>query len=135
METLQDMVSLETVVRELERRLSENESELQRLESRLQDWSQKAHSHCPACGNRSLRARTPKNVPFYDLPLPEAVMVCLVEYDYPISPRTLRLNLEERGYPKDKLGRYANRFHTVIWRLIESGRIRREEGDEIVAIR
>jgi hypothetical protein len=42
--------------------------------------------------------------------------------------------MEERGYPKEKLGRYANRLHTVISRLIHSGRIRREEGDEIIAI-
>ena len=129
-----DMGSLETVVHDLQRRLSGTESELQQLTSQLQDWRQKAHAHCPACGNRSIRARAPKNIPFYDLPLPEAVMVCLVEYDYPISPRTLRLKLEEKGYPKEKLGRYANRLHTVIWRLIDSQRIRREEGDEIIAI-
>lgn len=125
---------LETLVHDLEKRLSDNESDLQRLMAQVQDWSRQAHAHCPACGNRSIRARAPKRTEFYDLPLSDAAMMCLVEYDHPISPRVLRLKLEERGYPKSKLGRYANRLHTVIWRLIESGRIRREEGDEIIAI-
>jgi hypothetical protein len=135
METLRDMGILETVVRELEKRLVENESELHKLTNQLQDWSKKAHAHCPSCGIRSIKNRAPRSTRFYDLPLPDAVMMCLVEYEYPVSPRILRLKLEEKGYPKDKLGRYANRLHTVIWRLIESGRIRREEGDEIIAIR
>lgn len=129
-----DMGSLETVVYDLQRRLSGTESELQQLTSQLQDWRQKAHAHCPACGGRSVRSGVPKNIQFPDLPLPKAVMFCLFEFDYPISPRKLRLKLEERGYPKDKLGRYANRLHTVISRLIDSGRIRREEGDEIIAV-
>ena len=134
METIHNVGILETVVRELEKRLSDNESQLHQLTHQLQDWRRKAHAHCPACGNRSMRVRAPKMTPFYDLPLPDAVMTCLIEYDYPVSPRTLRLKLEEKGYQKEKLGRYANRLHTAIWRLIEAEKIRRLEGDEIVAI-
>jgi hypothetical protein len=132
---VEDMGTLQTVVQDLEKRLSDNESEIQRLINQLQDWSRKAHDHCPACGVRSVKARAPKRAEFYDLPLTDAAMMCLIEFDYPISPKILRLKLEEKGYPKSKLGRYANRLHTVIWRLIDSGRIRREEGDEIIAIR
>ena len=134
MEKEQEMETFQTAVRDLEKRLTDNESEIQRLMTQLQEWSRKAHAHCPACGVRSVKSRSHKRIEFPDMPLTDAAMMCLVEYDYPISPRTLRLKLEERGYPKHKLGRYANRLHTVIWRLIESGRIRREEGDEIIAI-
>ena len=134
MEKVQGMETFHTAVRDLEKRLTDNESEIQRLMTQLQEWSRQAHAHCPACGVRSIGPRSPKRIEFYDLPLPDAAMECLLEFDHPVSPKILRLKLEERGYPKHKLGRYANRLHTAIWRLIASGRIRREEGDEIIAI-
>jgi hypothetical protein len=56
----------------------------------------------------------------------------LADYTYPISCRTLRLELEKRGYPKTKLGRYGNYLHTVVWRLKDAGKIQRLEGDEII---
>ena len=134
METLHDMSILDTVVRELEKRLVGTESEIQKLNSQFEEWSRKAHAHCPSCGTRSLRERKHREKPFSELPLPEAVLICLSEYDYPINARTLRLKLEEKGYPRPKLGHYGNYLHTVICRLIEAGRMMRLEGDEIVAI-
>jgi hypothetical protein len=129
----QEIGILQTIVSDLEKRLNDQVLQLQRLNGEIRAWKDKAHAHCPACGNKSFKTRP--NVPFFDLPLSEAVMVCLSEYDYPISSRTLRLKLEEKGYPKEKLGRYGNKLHTAIWRLIESGRIQRQEGDELIAIR
>lgn len=125
---------LEAVVKSLEARLQENEHRLTSLVGELKEWQGRAHAHCPSCGTRSLKAKTRREKPFGARHLPEAVMMCLSEYDYPINARTLRLKLEESGYPKEKLGRYGNYLHTVICRLVEAGKIQRLEGDEIIAI-
>ncbi|BCA55820.1 hypothetical protein W02_29600 [Nitrospira sp. KM1] len=131
-----ELFELQETVQTLAQKLESQESEMERINNQLRDWNRKAHAHCPSCGQRSLiRSGKTRNVQFADLALPEAVMMCLFEFDYPVSPRTLRLKMEERGYPSIKLGRYANKLHTAIWRLIASGRVSREEGDEIIAIR
>lgn len=125
---------LDAVVRSMEVRLQESEHRLSSLSDELDQWRRHSHAHCPSCGTRSLQAKKPRERPFGELALPEAVRVCLSGYDYPISGRTLRLKLEEMGYPKEKLGRYGNYLHTVICRMVVAGKIQRLEGDEIVAI-
>jgi hypothetical protein len=125
---------LDAVVRSLEIRLEESEHRLSSLSDEITQWRRQAHAHCPSCGSRSLQARKPTEKLFGELALPEAAMLCLSEYDYPISGRTLRLKLEEMGYPKKKLGQYGNYLHTVICRLVEAKKIQRLEGDEIIAI-
>lgn len=124
----------DAVIKIIEDRVQQNEAKLSQLQEELAEWRRRAHAHCPACGTRSIRSPQRKEKPFAELSLTEAVMMCLLEYDYPISARTLRLKLDEKGYPKPKLGRYGNYLHTVICRLIDAGKVRRVEGDEIVAI-
>ena len=130
----QDSNVLDAVVKSLEYRLGESELRITSLADEFREWRSRAHAHCPSCGTRSLRERKHREKPFSEMPLTEAVMICLSEYDYPINARTLRLKLQERGYSKQKLGHYGNYLHTVICRLIEAGRMKRLEGDEIVAI-
>ena len=116
---------LDDVVKSMEARLQENEQRISYLADELTQWQRRAHAHCPSCGARSLQARKPKERLFSELALPEAAIICLSEYDYPISGRTLRLKLEEMGYPKEKLGRYGNYLHTVICRLVDAGKDRK----------
>lgn len=131
----QDSNILDAVVKSLESRLEESEKRISSLAGELTEWRNRAHAHCPTCRTRSLKEqRKHREKPFGELTLPEATMMCLSEYDYPISVRTLREKLEETGYPKEKLGRYGNYLHTVICRLIEAEKVQRLEGDEIIAI-
>ena len=130
----QDSNILDAVVKSLEYRLGESELKIMSLADELREWRSRAHAHCPSCGTRSLKDRPHRQKHFGELALPEAVTICLAEYDYPINARTLRLKLQEKGYPKHKLGHYGNYLHTVIGRLIGAGRIKRLEGDEIVSI-
>ena len=129
MSTTIDLDTLQTMFKVLEERLRDSENEITNLK--------RAHGHCPSCGSRSLGHIKPKERQFSDLSLPEAVMMVLWEIDNPISVRSLKLCLLEKGYPEKQLGRYGNRLHTVVWRLSEGDRprIQRLEGDEIIAIR
>lgn len=129
MGTLVDAEKFEIVVRNLEERLRDSENEIRNLK--------RSHEHCPSCGRLSRSHLRPKEKQFYDLSLPEAVMTVLLETNDPISIRTLKFRLLEKGYPEKQLGRYGNRLHTVVWRLSDGDmpRIQRLEGDEIIAIR
>lgn len=125
---------LDAVVKSLESRLDESEKRIASISDELREWKSRSHAHCSTCGHRSAQKKKYLEKPFSDLPLSEAAFMCLVEYTHPINVRTLRMRLEERGYPTAKMGRYGNYLHTVICRLIEAGRIQRLEGDEIIAV-
>lgn len=125
---------LDAVVKSLESRLEESEKRINSLAGELTEWRKKAHAHCPSCGTRSIKPKKYHAKSFNELPLAEAALMCLIDFDHPVSVRTLRMKLEELGYPRLKLGRYGNYLHTVVCRLIEAGKVQRLEGDEIVAI-
>lgn len=129
MSTSIDIETFQTMFKVLEERLRDSENEIRNLK--------RSHEHCPSCGTRSHVYSKPKEKQFYDLSLPEAVMSILWETNDPINIRTLKQRLLESGYPVNLLGRYGNRLHTVVWRLSdgERPRIKRLEGDEIIAIR
>ncbi len=128
MSTTIDLDTLQTMFKVLEERLRDSENEISNLK--------RAHGHCPACGMRSLKHLPPKERQFSDLSLPEAVMNVLLDITEPIGIRALKLRLLERGYSEKQLGRYGNRLHTTVWRLSDGDnpRIKRLEGDEIIAI-
>lgn len=124
-----DSENFQAMLESFEVRLRDSETEITNLK--------RAHIHCPSCGARSLRTLKPKERQFSDLSLPEAVMTVLWELDTPVSVRNLKLRLLGKGYQEKQLGRYGNRLHTVVWRLSDGDnpRIKKLEGDEIIAIR
>jgi hypothetical protein len=123
-----DVETFQEMFKVLEDRLKNSENEIRILKSE--------HKNCPSCGMRESRRARFKNRPFYDLSLSEAVMSILLEADAPMSIRTLKLRLLEKGYLEKQLGRYGNRLHTVVWRLSEGDapQIKRLEGNELIAI-
>lgn len=128
MSTVIDAETFQTMFKALEERLQNSENEIRTLKSE--------HKNCPSCGMRESRRSRFNKRPFYDLSLSEAVMSVLLEADAPLSIRTLKLRLLEKGYPEKQLGRYGNRLHTVVWRLSEGDdpQIKRLEGNELIAI-
>ncbi len=130
---LQELKVLSAMVRTLEQRLEQNETKLHTVTDELSDWKRRAHAHCPKCAGRSIAPRPHRIVSFGERPLPEAIMMCLYEYDHPIGIRTLREKLEELGYPIQKLGRYGNSLRTAVSRLAEAGKLKRWDADEISA--
>lgn len=130
---LQELEILNAMVRTLEQRLEANESRLHTVTDELSEWKRKAHTHCPKCGGRSIEPRPHRITPFSERSLPEAILICLQGFDYPVGVRTLRDKLKELGFPDAKLGRYGNSLRTAINRLAEAGKIRRLEGDEVTA--
>lgn len=83
---------------------------------------------CPNCRNIRILS---KEQPFEKMKPSDAVLAMLREFDRPVGVGHLRRHLEARGYPINQF-RSKNYFYTLIWRLAQSGKIARLEGDEVM---
>ena len=100
----------------LEAKLSALEDNLDRLRWKLS---------CPTCRHTYTDSIT-------QLKPPDAIISCLREFDRPVGVRYLRGKLEAKGYPMQRFGHRCSYFYTIICRLVETDRIERLDGDEVM---
>ena len=102
------------------------QDKIEQLESLFQKLDRA--KFCARCGH-SISAPV---VPISDLRPSDAILTALRDMDRSVGVRFLRKQLEKNGYPMERFGRHRNYYYTLICRLVDSGKIRRTEGDEIM---
>lgn len=112
-----------------------NLQELGTLEARilvleLELESMKTDRGCMRCG--SSWTHNTKLVPMDALRPSQAILACLREFDRPVGVGALRQRIQSKGYPMEKFGPNKNYFYTLICRLVDSQKITRLEGDEVM---
>ena len=104
--------------------------EVRVLALELELESMKAGHACVRCG--SSWTHNTKLVPMDSLRPSQAILACLREFDRPVGVGALRQRIQSKGYPMEKFGPNKNYFYTLICRLVDSQKITRLEGDEVM---